>query len=610
MAKVAPLDQAAGPPEMNNDDGPVKKTGKVDAARIPLDYHRHKDSVTGFKNWMTLVAFIVTTGLLLTTVNWAALATSDEEEHGFVLSSTGQKLANHGPLTNVHATLEQNCDACHVSFMPIKDENVLTAVDASMMDLSNERCNTCHIGGPHHANQKPNTDPSCSSCHIEHRGREHSLVSMDNHHCVNCHANVEQWLAEKNAERNSAEGWQAITKFSEEHHPKFKSVSDDAEDPGNIKFNHWLHLAPGLGLPGETAWNYGDLPKDYRVEYMSKHGSSEGDAANSPVLESTTIQLSCNSCHELQRPASDNSLEGLVSNRMGGTHFLPINFERHCQACHPLSAPGLESSLSEKNDSVYQLPHDLQPAELLEQVRGKLAMTAVRGDVKQKLSGKSRHPLMPGQAEEVTNAAGGSIEASLKNATTRIVQGMLGPGETCSKCHFYETPDGQTVAALSVSQMGDDIESYSIADPAIPTDWFATARFNHAAHRAWSCVACHGEALPPEKNMTIEQLYGASSQKEIMVPDISNCVECHAPVYRRDGATAGGIRHGCTDCHKYHNVDRHWVEPKMNAHDLGMDDVTIPLSKIRSLKSKPKMQPKKQSQTKSQSQPKSDNKAK
>ena len=47
----------------------------------------------------------------------------------------------------------------------------------------------------------------------------------------------------------------------------------------------------------------------------------------------------------------------------------------------------------------------------------------------------------------------------------------------------------------------------------------------------------------------------------IRIRGVKSCQQCHAPAGRQvevaEGVvvTGGGVRHGCTDCHKYHNGD-------------------------------------------------------
>jgi ribosomal protein L40E len=68
------------------------------------------------------------------------------------------------------------------------------------------------------------------------------------------------------------------------------------------------------------------------------------------------------------------------------------------------------------------------------------------------------------------------------------------------------------------------------------------------------CADCHStELFPkdkdnPEPNKPLELLN---------LPGIDNCRQCHAARSRPAGSDQafGGVRHGCVDCHRYHNGD-------------------------------------------------------
>ena len=70
------------------------------------------------------------------------------------------------------------------------------------------------------------------------------------------------------------------------------------------------------------------------------------------------------------------------------------------------------------------------------------------------------------------------------------------------------------------------------------------------AHRAADCRECHEGAYADKAQTTVEGL-----DKEILVPGIANCVQCHAPAGTKDNKRVGGVRFECSECHKYHNGD-------------------------------------------------------
>jgi transcription elongation factor Elf1 len=64
--------------------------------------------------------------------------------------------------------------------------------------------------------------------------------------------------------------------------------------------------------------------------------------------------------------------------------------------------------------------------------------------------------------------------------------------------------------------------------------WLPHAKFDHDAHRGFSCVSCHEKALT------------STETADILVPGIANCKTCHAP-----GADHAESR--CFECHTYHD---------------------------------------------------------
>jgi hypothetical protein len=88
-----------------------------------------------------------------------------------------------------------------------------------------------------------------------------------------------------------------------------------------------------------------------------------------------------------------------------------------------------------------------------------------------------------------------------------------------------------------------DATSLAIQPVLVRSLWFESAIFDHRAHRALECAACHGGASE------------SSDPRRLLLPGIATCVECHAPSESRAGALSGGAGVACTECHRYHNGD-------------------------------------------------------
>ena len=82
----------------------------------------------------------------------------------------------------------------------------------------------------------------------------------------------------------------------------------------------------------------------------------------------------------------------------------------------------------------------------------------------------------------------------------------------------------------------------------------AHAFFNHAAHRAVDCRACHEGGFEKD-GITPITLTLSDKSEQTFIPGMTKCLECHAPQTTANGKVNGGARHDCTECHRYHNGD-------------------------------------------------------
>jgi hypothetical protein len=79
----------------------------------------------------------------------------------------------------------------------------------------------------------------------------------------------------------------------------------------------------------------------------------------------------------------------------------------------------------------------------------------------------------------------------------------------------------------------------SILTANIAEKWLPNARFDHDAHRGFSCIGCHQNALT------------STETSDILIPGIATCQKCHAPGPER-------AESGCFECHTYHD----WAKRK------------------------------------------------
>jgi hypothetical protein len=419
----------------------------------------------------------------------------------------------HGELANPHAAFDQNCQACHAAH-GMKDftSNPLSVFQARdrWHDLT---CTKCHAGPPHHKDVADGGAfySRCSNCHHDHQGRNRSLARMSDEHCTNCHAN----LGAAHASGKSVFA-NTVTGFATDH-PEFKVLRDFP--PGReyadrrLKFSHALHMTPGLvyDATDQHKWTPAELGKQFGAEVGRRYGSA-GRKPTDPV------QLDCAACHQLdskEMPRSD------------GAYYLPVRFEQHCKGCHPIRTPAATSGSVVLSEFV--VPHGVRPATLKPLVRGEYAarLATPKNPV-------LATPLGPGgRLDPHDNPAVATFGAEVDRLTESALKAVR---LACAKCHDEEK--GKVAA---------------VPDKAV---WFEHAKFDHASHRGLTCASCH-----PGTEGAFAPGGRVNEREPVLISGVKTCQACHAPagmaVALPTGQTvpAAGIRHACSDCHRFHHGD-------------------------------------------------------
>jgi len=488
-------------------DPTIAESAKQRSLRVPLDYLAQGDSLVRFK-WLISFAFASAAALY---VVWL-----------MVDRRAGERHASPGPLAGVHAAWNDDCRACHLNFHPLRSDAVdLVSLirgsgGAAHRETFDQACVKCHNEPRHHAIEKADEVATCAACHREHGGPAAAIVRPADSQCTSCHAEI-------NSHRDGASGlapqvanvtgFGALSNSSEPPHPPFRSLDDD---PGNIKFNHWLHLQPGIAVAdGKQKKRLADLTIEQRSAY-TRFASQDG-----------LVQLDCSACHQ---PSAR------------GDTMQPIAFEQHCRACHPLRL-----NFAEEEAAAAELPHGLSAARLsvvldgllLTQERGKTTPPPATTDESGAL------PLVPGKTlgSNLANKLGQDVLQRRGKAAVAVAA-------RCEQCH--------TRASAAKPASSDGL--LDVLPTRIPTPWFAHARFDHSAHRHVECRTCHASAYAFEQRDKPQFLYPASlssgytparDNEQVMISGIETCATCHAP---RRGST-GGARHDCAECHLYHGRD-------------------------------------------------------
>jgi Cytochrome c7 and related cytochrome c len=475
----------------------------------------------------------------------------------------------HGRLAGVHAAYDDNCAACHKEYSPS---------DFSLGNLFSARerwheltCDKCHSGPVH--NYKLNDDgvkhhDKCSNCHHDHEGRLNSLVRLNDADCTKCHADLNKYTTPQKPDYA-----QKVTNFVTDH-PDFQSL-DISKKPRTLVFSHALHMLPGLFYEPpepeskeEHPFTYGRLKKlagdDPAGAVIAARYTPEGADPKAPV------QLTCASCHKLDSGAGDDDFKKLKGQldqfgqpakalqplRGDGAYFQPINFEAHCRACHPLRAPAVRSG-DERVFDGFNVAHRAQPKQLDEMLRGGYLSKLLENKAKPVPKSDDPGGNLTAQPDRAL-ANPQALEADLTRFTTRARDFLLRPAAVKGKKEDPPKPD------LPISSEGcfkcHKGDANAITPVIDRTVWFEHAKFNHASHRGASCATCHPGTEGRKISRTDADKPEPVLIKGAATKDTKNlCATCHSPsgtnVTLDDGTkvAGGGVRHACTDCHRYHH---------------------------------------------------------
>jgi len=406
--------------------------------------------------------------------------------------SGDHRVYSSGRMSRSHAVLEKECSACH-----------LQQASAFSAKAADSACLDCHDGPIHHAvSPIGGKHLACAECHTEHRGRINISAASDQA-CASCHADL---TGEPGPPRYAAH----IRSFADGH-PEFTALRPvaavPARSPGTIKLNHAIHMKPVRRGPNgpivnlecgdchrpatvNTRWNYADAAYvSASVTYTDKE---ELVPVNAEILGS-------------RRPSSGREL------------MAPVKFATACAACHLLT-------FDKRFDQ--GVPHD-QPSVIFPFLVKKFTdyIAAHPGELHetrnpdQDLTGK---PLPPRTRTYTPN----------EWVTARVTDSLdLLWRKTCNQCHTLTF--GLRADALPI-----------VTDAETTVRWMPHAKFDHDAHRGFTCVSCHPKALT------------STESSDILLPGIATCKTCHAP-----GPDHADSR--CSECHTYHDWSkRKEVTPK------------------------------------------------
>jgi len=497
----------------------IRETGKDRWKRVPKDYFKKPDGLQRTRLRLSLLALVASIGWVASGHDWTGLGRSPTD---------GNSLrANHGKLARVHVAWEGRCEICHVPFEPIAGRALLGSTLAPAGRSSDKLCQSCHAGPSHHAAAIPGEIKACAECHRDHRGRDFSLLRLEDNECSRCHQALAQHTDRDAKPRNSRVYAAQVETFDAAHHPAFRSEFADYAKPeaptdrGKLKFNHARHMTPGIvNKAGDRPYTVGDIPV---ASERPRHGKSPADP----------VRLDCASCHLLDADSQATT----APSRGPGDYYRPVNYQNQCRACHPLTfdpkTPELEA------------PHGVQPGEVSTFLHRTYAAQILSDNPKVLDEFRPRAPL-PGKARSDP-----AIRKRLDEAVASAEAFVFGATKNnCAECHEYggQEETGKVPARIEPTRM--------------PAIWYTHASFDHTAHRAVSCRDCHARAYAFEADGKTPVRSASRSQSDVLIPSIDNCVRCHAPTrdeagwFSRSAGAGGAASTRCTECHRYHNGDR------------------------------------------------------
>jgi hypothetical protein len=452
-----------------------KRTTKTVAKRIDLNYFKRPSP---WRRWR----FALSVALPCLAVAWLAAYAVARNNHAY----------SAGKMSPSHAVLTKQCGACHIS-----QAGFFRAAAAD------QACLSCHDGPIHHADQT--FTPSCASCHVEHRGRMRLAATADAS-CTQCHADLRTTGATTSFAKD-------ITAFTSDEHPEFRPLRAGFRDPGTIKLNHAIHLKANLIGPNNTRVQLGcdDCHRANAADQSWRFGAApaaQSQPSSSIAANATTAEM---------MPVSTARVFGPPSYSPARAYMQPISYAKHCIACHPLlfdkrftdsvphDTPEVIHAFLVKRYTDYIAMH---PAELRE-TKSTIALPAKPVPVSPRVY----------TPQEWVNTRVGEAE-------------LLLWAKTCKQCHAVSP-----VPSRPPGPMAKPAALPMVAKSNIPVRWFPDARFDHEAHRAWTCTTCHARATTSKETA------------DILVPGEKTCEQCH-----HAGADAAEAR--CFECHTYHDWNK------------------------------------------------------
>jgi hypothetical protein len=479
------------------------RTTKKLAQRIDLNYFKRPTLYKRAKLWLSLLLPVVALG-------WIAWRSTAKDS----------RVYSSGRMSAAHAVLEKECAACHLQ--------QAGTYSAKANDIA---CLKCHDGPAHHP-IATNTETAaksleCATCHSEHRGRI-NIATVNDQACAQCHANL-------GSTQSAGAHFSPHIHSFERGHPEFAATRAESRDPGTIRLNHAIHMKPIRRGPNGPS---------VQLECGDCHQSA---AANARWLYADAKYIAAGHTYSEQDEILSINSGGLTPPRprSGRELMTPVRFATACASCHLLT---FDKRFDEG------VPHDKPEvihAFVVKRFQDYIAAhpneLRVSRDPSRDLTGK---PLPP----EVR------VLTPVQWVTERTANAeQLLWRKTCKQCHAIGFTEKNRPAPIATNTISDttqttksavEAEAPHIQPAATTIRWMPHAKFDHDAHRGFTCISCHEKAL------------SSVESSDVLLPGIATCQTCHA--HGPDHAESR-----CSECHTYHDwSQRKEVTPQFTLPSL------------------------------------------
>lgn len=351
-------------------------------------------------------------------------------------------------------------------------------------------CTACHSDG-----FKWVKDGDCLTCHAKTPAHADpaafNLPELGEARCAHCHRdhNGKNGLirTDQSLCSDCHQGLSTATAGAS----KLPDVSDFASDHPQFKVALPKWNAEGEFSPERVELTAGLEEKSGLKFPHDIHLAKEGIASpdGDQVLE-------CASCHQPDA---------------GGAAMKPVDFETMCQSCHKLSFDITEPERQVPHAKIEEIVYMLDEFYAKRALAGEVTDTSAPESLR--VRRRPGAPIEPQQRQ---------LAVSWARDKARTVGESLFTGKACTVCH-------------AVSPGRTPEEPWMVAPVRVAGEWFGKAQFTHESHTTMVCADCH-------------QAETSDSAKDLLIPDIANCRQCHA------GEEGGHdkLESGCVSCHGYH----------------------------------------------------------